>query len=157
MWWNTSADHVLEMMNEVKSIVKAAVKRLDADFPQNSLYLCFEVFDLDEWRTIDREQNEHRAQQLLDKGKLLFEALRLTWNERFFKEAVGTANGCSGLVTTATPKHVQNRAIWAAALAASQGPDPMPGASAELLWAEPALRFYWSYRDGAGDVERLLG
>ena len=27
---------------------------------------------------------------------------------------------------------------------------------AELLWAEPTLRF-WSYRDGTGDVERLLG
>ena len=24
-------------------------------------------------------------------------------------------------------------------------------------WSLTALRFYWSYRDGAGDVERLLG
>ena len=160
MWWRGSKHEVLNMMVQVKGVVRDALARLEADFSPNSLYLCFEVFDLAAWHTImHSDQNRYdspQSQKLLTKGKILFKALGLEWKERSFYKAVQIVLGCRSLVTSATPKHVRNRATWAAALAASQGHDPICEKD-ELLWAEPALRFYWSYRDGTGDVERLLG
>ena len=168
MWWRQDKQAVLDLMVEVKSAVQGALGRLDADFAPNSLYLCFEVFDLATWQTIlragsraphppdeapDAAPDTHR---LLRKGKHMFEALGAEWNPRSFMTAVEAALECRAHVAPTTPQHVRNRAIWAAALASTQGPDPMYGAS-ELLWAEPAIRFYFSYRDGTGDVEHLLG
>ena len=156
MWWRGNKEAVLDMMKEVKCAVQGAFERMDADFSPNSLYLCFEVFDLAAWQTILKADDVSESQRLLRKGRLIFEALSLEWNEPSFVTAVEAALACSAHVAPTTPKYVRNRAIWAVALASSQGPDPMHGAS-DLLWAEPALRFYWSYKDGTGDVERLLG
>ena len=100
--------------------------------------------------------DEPAAQRLLRKGRLIFEALSLEWKEPSLVAAVEAALACSAQVPPSTPTRVRNRAIWAVALASTQGPHPVCGAS-DLMWAEPALRFYWSYKDGTGDVERLLG
>ena len=168
MWWSTSKQAVLDMMAEVKSAVRAALERMDADSSPNSLYLCFEAFDLATWEpilkaggiTADASDQPagvvRKSQQLLQKGKRIFEALSLEWRAPSFVAAVEATLACSGRVPPSTPTHVRNRAIWAVALAAAQGPRPIRGA-VDLMWAEPALRFYWSYKDGTGDVERLLG
>ena len=168
LWWSASKKAVLEMMAEVKSAVAAMLARLDADFSPNSLYLCFEAFDLVEWepivqagRVVDDTSKlpavvVQKYRELRRKGRRIFEAMNLEWDAAQFISAVRAAVACSARVPPNTPKHVRNRAIWAEALAAAQGPNPIHGAAA-LLWAEPALRFYWSFRDGTGDVERLLG
>lgn len=171
MWNDTSKKSVLAVMAEVKVAVAAMLDRLDADFSQNSLYLSFEAFHLDAWKpfwraaqnfTDDRgyeglpENTLKTFKRLTRKGKRLFECLGIAWNTESFVSAVTAAITREGLVAPNDNKHIRNRAIWSEALASAQGDNPCSRAAA-LLWAEPALRFYWSFRDGTSDVERHLG
>ncbi len=48
LWSCTSREDCLGVMSEMKSIVGDVLARMDADFTTNSLYLCFEAFDLAE-------------------------------------------------------------------------------------------------------------
>ena len=113
MWWRQDRQAVLDMMVEVKSAVQGALGRLDADFAPNSLYLCFEVFDLAAWQTIlragsraphppdaapDAAPDTHR---LLRKGRHIFEALGAEWNPRSFMTAVEAALACRAHVAPA--------------------------------------------------------
>ena len=111
MWWRGKRRAVLEMMAEVKSAVGAALERLDADFSQNSLYLCFEVFDLAAWEPILKARtatsgdasDQPDAQRLLRKGRTIFEALSLEWNAPSLVAAVEAALACSAQVPPSTP------------------------------------------------------
>ena len=151
------------MMAEVKSAVEASLERLEAEFPTKSLYVCYEVFDLAAWEplisaarrsdTLPAEASL-KAKELRRKGRRLFEALGLEWNAQTFVSAVQSAMACAARLPDTTPQHLRNRASWAEALASAQGPEATHSSIA-LVWVEPALRFYWSFRDGTGNVERF--
>ena len=188
LWGATSKSAILSVMADVKSAVAAMLDRLDADFASNSLYLCFEAFDLDAWRPLlkaDRDNPDgenasakESVRRLLAKGEHLFKSMGCEWNAERFVVAVRAAAACS--VDATTPQHMRNRALWAAALASSRsalappqgasgnaaqastgGPSVTagcsPAATLALRWAEPVANFYFSFRDGTGDVERSLG
>ena len=97
-----------------------------------------------------------KFKEMRRKGRRLFEALGLEWNAQTCVSAVQPAMACAARLPDTMPQHLRNRASWAEALASAQGPDATPSSIA-LVMVEPALRFYWSFRDGTGDVERLLG
>ena len=115
MWWRQDKEAVLDMMKEVKSAVQGALGRLDADFAPNSLYLCFEVFDLAAWQTILRAGSRAPrppdeapdaapdAARLLRKGRHIFEALGAEWNPRSFMTAVEAALACRAHVALTAP------------------------------------------------------
>ena len=90
-----------------------------------------------------------QAQRLLD-------ALHVEFNWHAFIAAVRTASACRADLPPDIAKHWRNRMAWAEALASSQGPSPSKDALS-VLHLEPVLRFYWTFRDGTGDVERGLG
>ena len=50
-----SRDEALAVMGVIKSVVQDVIDRLDADFTDNSLYLCFEAFDLSAWDTLSSD------------------------------------------------------------------------------------------------------
>ena len=174
LWGETSKGEVLSSMAHVKSAVAAMFDRLDADFASNSLYLCFEAFDLDAWRPLFKAERDNpdgenasakeSVRRLLLKGEHLFTSLGCEWNAERFVVAVSAAAACS-VNAAATPQHIRNRALWAAALASSRSAFARPSVTAgcspaaalALRWAEPVANFYFSFRDGTGDVERSLG
>ena len=141
------------------------MERLEAEFPTNSLYLCLEVFDLAAWESLISAARRSgtlpaeaslKVKEMRLKGRRLFEALGLEWNAQTFVSAVHSAMACAARLPDTMPQHLRNRASWAEALASAQGPEATHSSIA-LVRVEPALRFYWSFRDGTGDVERLLG
>ena len=52
LWSRVSRGEALAVMGEINSVVQDVIDRLDADFTDNSLYLCFEAFDLSAWDTL---------------------------------------------------------------------------------------------------------
>jgi len=89
-------------------------------------------------------------------SKTLFEAVGVDLQWAMFVRAASFALTTRAALPAEVPKHLRNRVAWVEAFATAQGSEPTETSSA-LLALEPALRFYWSFRDGTGDVERSLG
>ena len=80
----------LAVMGEIKSVVQDVIDRLDADFTDNSLYLCFEAFDLSAWDTLLSDTNlgagqaagvvADRLDGLRRKARRLCAALGVEWS-----------------------------------------------------------------------------
>ena len=143
-------------MSEMKSIVGDVLARMDADFANNSLYLCFEAFDLTEWARVLRlvhvpdeiDAASIRMAALQRKGRLLCEALGEEWGFEKFALAVQAALRELRHVSPTLDKSVQNRVAWAQALALSEGPadqqsaaNMTAGRAASLQDLEVPIRF----------------
>ena len=172
LWSRTSKEDCMGAMSEMKSIVGDVLARMDADFTNNSLYLCFEAFDLTEWARVLRlvhvpgevEEASIRIAALKRKGRLLCEVLGVEWSFEKFALAVRAALRELRHVSPTLDKSVHNRVAWAQALALSEGSADQQsaanmeaGRAASLQDFEVPIRFYLSMRDGTGDVERGLG
>ena len=161
----------LSVMKEVQVVAKDVLRRIDADFhDENSLYLSFEALDLCAWNTVakccrtgrlaatsvDDAHQESKKSRLTKKARRLHNLCKLEFIVDDFLRAVDVALRCRDHLPNTVAEHWRNRVAWAEALASAQGPSPGPHAR-YVEHLEPVLRFYWSCRDGTGDVERSLG
>ena len=166
LWYRKSITEAKEVMAEVKSVASDVLQRLDADFSTNALYLCFEAFDLGIWndihqsfRIFDAEDvaRETAIRRLTDKLCHLCEALQVKSPKvGAVLRASRVALAERRLLPASVEASMRNRIAWAEALSSAMGPSPPRDAEA-VLHLEAVLRFYWSFRDGTGDVERALG
>ena len=164
LWGQASKRESLEVMASVKSVVRDVVARLDADFTENALYLCMDAFDLDSWEEVlqivqakdHSRAAEDKVRTLRTRARRFCDTFSIEWSITSFVAAVRLALTAKGDLPADVPEHLRNRVAWANAFASAQGAE-VDHRSTALLGLEPMLRFYWSFRDGTGDVERHLG
>ena len=158
LWSRGARKEWMGPMADMKSIVGDVVARLDADFTENSLYLCFEAFELDEWGdalkllvpgTGDVDLASLLIIRLRRKGRRIGEAFSIEWPLELFVHAVRAAlREKRDLAPLKLEKRTENRAAWAQALAASPGPVELqsqigmtPARAAGLHAFDAAIRF----------------
>ena len=163
LWGKASKKESMQAMAEMKSVAQDVVRRLDADFSD---------LDLDAWSEVtqfrrsqcsrgsgsaeERDIMADKVRSLKLKARRLHEALHVQFDLEKFVAAVRIGMANKAQLPDYVDEHWRNRIAWAEALASAQGPEPPKDASA-VSDLEPVLRFYWSFRDGTGDVERGLG
>jgi hypothetical protein len=123
-----------------------------------------DAFDLESWekvlQIVQAEDHSHAAKDMVrtlrTRARTLCETFSIEWSLTSFVAAVRLALTAKGDLSTDVPEHLRNRVAWAQAFESAQGAE-VDRRSTALLGLEPMLRFYWSFRDGTGDVERHLG
>ena len=129
---------------DMGGIAEDAIARAEADFA--GLYMDFIAMNVSAWRK-SRDNPEKHA-RLRTAARRLCTALGVPyssdqWNRvyRFIRRVQDRAG------------HQDNRVLWAAALAASQGTDM----EADVAALRPLIAFFVAWTDGTGSVERFLG
>ena len=126
----------LRVMQEIRSVAQDVLRRMDADFIENSLYLCFEALDLSAWNTVAKccragrlaatpVEDAHLAatkKRLGRKAKDLHRISEVDFDVNDFLRAVDVARGCMDNLPNTVAEHWRNRVAWADALASAQGP-----------------------------------
>jgi len=118
-----------EVMAQVKSVVADALRRLDADFSENALYLCLEAFDLHLWEEVARNRRIldqcaevlAKASALRQSSKTLFEAVGVDLQWAMFVRAANFALTTRAALSAEVPKRLRNRVAWVEALCDSAG------------------------------------
>ena len=172
LWGKTTREDALAAHSEMKSVVRDMLGRLDADFSDNSLYICFECFDLESWERAAGDGDDASwaaiKKRLRTRCGRLCEVFKVPWSATSWASALNAAL-CERRLLGASVKPAEvNREAWARALTASlafasqQGVAVAAIGPASRLYVEVSkfeqiIRFYLSVRDGTGDVERNFG
>ena len=151
-----------ESLRAMTPVVEASIARLDVEFCDEDLYMCFEIFDLVVWEpllalattqsllTLDGNAS---ALRLGRKLRSYFDATADEYKTLDdWAVAVSVAHGHLRRLRLASPQisprtTIDNRIGWALAIADIAG---------RLPWAAKPVRFYLACLEGSVDVERLF-
>ena len=151
-----------ESLRAMKPAVEASIARLEVEFCDKDLYMCFEIFDLVVWEpllalattqsllTLDGNAS---ALRLGRKLRSYFDATADEYKTLDdWAVAVSVAHGHLRRLRLASPQisprtTIDNRIGWALAIADIAG---------SLPWAAKPVRFYLACLEGSVDVERLF-
>ena len=146
LWNGGSKKTCQESMRQIGQVVDDCLQRLRADFAEKDLYMALEAMDMRAWAGATGP----KLLSLREKARRLCSAAGLTYSWETWRGAIRFVERERRRRPDANV--VDNRAVWAAAFAASQGQDPSP-----LAGFRPLVAFYISLTDGTGNIERFLG
>ena len=140
----SSKDECAAALADMGSIAQDAIARIEADF--EGLYMDLVAFNIQAWRT---HQNEKLARLMLA-ARHLCTAFQIPFSR---DQWVRVIKHVRTIRNERLPDHKDNRVLWAAALAASQGTDM----EADMEVFRVLISFFVAWTDGTGSVERFLG
>ena len=144
-WKPTSKDECAAALADMASIAEDTLHRLDAD--SAGLYVDLEALNIQAWRTTQREKHA----RLMQAARHLCEAFNIPYSLDQWVRIVKWVRRVRSRRGDADS--VDNRILWAAALAASRGTKM----EQDMEVVSPLISFVAAMMDGTGSVERFLG
>ena len=140
----STKDECAAALADMGGVVEDAVARVEADFA--GLYMDLRALNVSAW--VRSQDNPEEQARLRMAARHLCTAFQIPYcSERWDRV-------CQFIMRVrARTRHKDNRVLWAAALAFSQGKDE----EADVATLRPLIAFFVAWTDGTGTVERFLG